>query len=98
MDKSKSESVIINENSTEENESESAHKSINKNKEKDSIDKTEDEETLVTDIPIINEPSYVNLFECGKNFLNKLDATYERACMATSKDKYYTKIYKTLTD
>ena len=32
-------------------------------------------------------PSYFNIFECGRNILDKLDVTYERACMATPKDK-----------
>ena len=33
-----------------------------------------------------------------KNILNKLDATYEQACMVTPRDKCYTKIYETLVD
>ena len=60
-----SESVIFNEISTEENESESVHKSINRNKEKYSIDETEYEKPLLTDNPVINEPRYFNLFEYG---------------------------------
>ena len=32
-----------------------------------------------------------------KNFLNNLDATCKKACIATSKDKYYTKMFNTLT-
>ena len=84
---SESKSVIVHEISTEESKSESIHKSINTNKKKGAIDETEDEEPLVTDNPVINDPSYFNLFECGKNFLNKLDATCERACMENSRDK-----------
>ena len=42
----------------EESESENVHKSINTNKEKDTIDETEHEEPLVTDNPGTNEPSY----------------------------------------
>ena len=38
--KSKSESVIVNESSTNKSESESVHKIINTNKEKDTIDET----------------------------------------------------------
>ena len=53
---------------------------------------------MVTDNPSINEPSYFNLFECGKNFLNNIDTTCERACMATSRDKYYTEVCNALTD
>ena len=39
-----------------------------------------------------------NISERGKNLLNNLDATYERACMATTKDKYYTELYRTIKD
>ena len=59
----------------EERESESVHKIINTNKEKYAIDETQDEEPSVKDHPVIKNPSYFNLFECGKNLLNKLDAT-----------------------
>ena len=27
-------------------------------------------------------PSYFNIFECGRNILDRLDVSYERACMA----------------
>ena len=53
---------------------------------------------MVTNNQVINEPIYFNLFECGKNLLNKLDATCKGACMATSRDKYYKEMFKTLTD
>ena len=33
--------------------------------------------------------SYFNIFECGKNIFDRLDVTYEQACMATPKYKYY---------
>ena len=46
----------------------------------------------------INELSYFNLFECGKNILGMIDATCERVCMATSMESYYTEMFKTLTD
>ena len=93
-----SEIVIVIESSTEESEPKSVRKSFNTNKVKDAIDKTEDEEISVTDNPVINYPRYFNLFECGKNFLNNIDYTCERACMATSKDKYYTEMCNTLSD
>ena len=47
---------------------------------------------------VINTPRYFKLFKCGRKFLNKLDATCEQACMATSKDKYYTELCNTITD
>ena len=31
--------------------------------------------------------SYFNIFECGRNLLEKLDVTYQRALMDTPKDK-----------
>ena len=93
-----SEIVIVIESSTEESEPKSVRKSFNTNKVKDTIGKTEDEEISVTDNPVINYPRYFNLFECGKNFLNNIDYTCERACMATSKDKYYTEMCNTLSD
>ena len=71
----------------EDRESENFHKSINTNKEKDTIDDTEHEETLVTYNTVVKEPIYYNLFECDKNLLNRLDTTCKRACMATSRDK-----------
>ena len=40
--------------------------------------------------------SYFNIFGCGRNLLDRLDVTYERACMSTPKNKYYTKLLKTL--
>ena len=32
-------------------------------------------------------PSCFNIFECGRNILDRLDVTYEQAYMATPKDK-----------
>ena len=43
-------------------------------------------------------PSYFNIFECGRNLLDILDVTYERACMATPREKYYEKMLETLVD
>ena len=40
--------------------------------------------------------SYFNIFKCGRNILNILDVTYEQVCMATPKDKYYTKLLENL--
>ena len=53
---------------------------------------------MVTDNPVINEPIYFNLFECGKNILNRLDATCEQACMITSRYKYYTEMFNNIPD
>ena len=55
---------------------------------------TEYEEYLVTK----EVPSYFNIFECGRNLLERLDMTYEQACMATPKEKNYMKLLKTLVN
>ena len=48
--------------------------------EKDSKNEAEHEEPTGTDDPIfVKEPRYFNIFECGKNILNRLGATCERA-------------------
>ena len=88
--------VIVDESYTERSKSEWVHKSINGKKY--AKNETEHKENLVPDNPVVKEPSYFNLFECGKNLLNRLDATCERVCMANSRNKYYTEILKTLTD
>ena len=31
-------------------------------------------------------PSYFNVFECGRNILDRLDVSYERVCMATARE------------
>ena len=42
-------------------------------------------------------PSYFNIFECGRNLLDQLDVTYQRAFMATSaQDGYYKEMTKSL--
>ena len=66
------------------------HNAFTKNihKQKDANNDTEYEEYSVTD----EVPSYFNIFECGRNIFNRLDVTYKRACMATLKEKYYTKM------
>ena len=42
--------------------------------------------------------SYFNIFECGRNILERLEVTYEQACMATPKDKYHNTLLNTLVD
>ena len=40
-------------------------------------------------------PNYVNVFnvfECGRNNLNRLDVSYKRACMVTPNEEYFTDI------
>ena len=41
--------------------------------------------------------SYFNIFECGRNLLDKIDVTYQQAFMATSaQDEYYKDMTKSL--
>ena len=91
-DKDESKRIIVDKCPMEEDESECVHKNINK--QKDAKNETEYEESSVTH----EVPSYFNIFDCGRNLLNRLDVKYERACMATTKEKYYTKILETLVD
>ena len=41
--------------------------------------------------------SYFNIFDCGRNLLDQLEVTYQRAFMATSaQDEYYKEMTKSL--
>ena len=40
--------------------------------------------------------SYFNIFECGRNLLDLIYLTYQRAFMATPQEKYYTKMLENL--
>ena len=79
-DEEKSIGIIINECSTEEDESECVHKNINK--QKYANNEAEYEESSVSD----EVPIYFNMIECGRNILNRLDVIYEGVCMATPKE------------
>ena len=70
-DESESEIIIVNKSSTEESEPESVHKIININKGKYAIDETDHEAPPVTDYPVINEPSFFNLFKCRKIYIEQ---------------------------
>ena len=63
----------------DESELKKFHISINMSEIKYEMDETKYEEPLVTDNLVINAPIYFKLLECGNNFLNNIDATYERA-------------------
>ena len=82
-----SESIVVDESFTEEIESESVHKSINTNKEKDASDEIDHEKPSVTYNLVINGPSYFKLLGCDKNLLKRIGAMYERAYMASSRDR-----------
>ena len=49
--------------------------------------------------PSVNEKvtSYFKIFKCGRNILDQLDVTYQRAFMATSaQDEYYREMTKSI--
>ena len=70
-DEDESKGIIINNFSTEEDKSECA------------INKQRDAQKWVT----YNVPRYFNVFECERNILDILDVSYERACIATAREK-----------
>ena len=63
-DKSESKGIIVNKCSTDEDESE-----CGLNKQKDANNETEYDESPVT----YNVTIYFNVFECGRNILNRLN-------------------------
>ena len=83
MEERKPESVIINACYTNESESKSVNISVNTSEVKYAMNETKYEEHSVTDNSGINMLSYFELFECGRNFLNNIYATYEQACVET---------------
>ena len=40
--------------------------------------------------------SYFNIYECGRNILDRLDVTYQQLFMFTPKEKCYNKLLDTL--
>ena len=50
------------------------------------------------DNPVVKNPGFLNIFKCGENILNRLEATRKRACMSKSRDKYYTEFLRKITD
>ena len=68
--------------------------SQNIDKQKDGKNEADYEESSVTDEVLI----YFSIFECGRNLLNRLDVTYERACMATQKEEYNTEMLETMIE
>ena len=68
------------------------HNAFTKILKKDAKNETEYEESSVTD----EVSRYFSIFECGKNLLNILGVTYERECMATQEEEYYTDMLETM--
>ena len=82
----KSESSIVNKTLLQSNSVDISEYTITEQKDK------EYKESSVTK----EVTSYFNIFECGRNLLDRLDVTYQRAFMATPKDKYYNRFLDTL--
>ena len=95
-DKNELKSIIIDKNPTEESKSKCVHRS--ENRDENAKNEADHEEPSVTYNLVVKEPIYFNIFERGNNILNKLDMSCKRACMATSRYKYYTKMYETLIE
>ena len=56
---------------------------------------TEQKDAEYKESPVTKKvTSYFNIFECGRNLSDRLDVTYGRACMATTKDNYYENMLK----
>ena len=78
-DKYESKGIIVNECSTEEDESEFIHKIINI--QKYTKNEAEYKGSSVTDEALI----YFNIFKCGKNILNRLDVKYDERAWSPQK-------------
>ena len=80
-DVSESERNIVNENLSQKNSANVSESTIMELKDE------EHKEPSVTQ----KVKSYFNVFECGRNLLDRLDITYQRAFMATLAENYYYK-------
>ena len=80
MDVSKSECNIVNKTLLQNNSSDVPDNTIT------ALKDNENKEPSVTQ----KVTSYFNIFECGRNILDRLGVTYQRAFMETSaEDEYY---------
>ena len=106
-DKDESKEIIVHKTLSENNSkdvSESERKIVNENlSQKNSTDVPENTITKLKDEehkePSVTQKvtSYFNIFRCGRNLLDKLDVTYQRAFMATSAENdYYKEMLKSI--
>ena len=77
---------IINENLSQNNSADVPENTITELKDK------EHKEHSVTE----KVKSNFNIYECGRNLLDRLDVTYQRAFISTPKDKYYNALLDTI--
>ena len=86
-DVSKSERNIVNKTVSQNNSAERSKNNITE------LEDKENKEPSVTQKVKV----YLNIFECGRNLLDRLDVTYQQAFMATpSKNDYYNEMLKNL--
>ena len=85
-DVSESECNIVNETLSQDNSADVPENTITELKDE------EHKEPSVTQKVTI----YFKISECGRNLLDQLDFTYQRAFMATPEDKYYKEMTKSL--
>ena len=86
LDVSKSECNIVNETLSQKNSTYVSEYTTTKLKDKEHKEPSETREVK----------RYFNIFECGRNLLDRLDVTYQWAFMATPHGKYYKERLKNL--
>ena len=91
-DKDKSEGIIVNETLSQScSTDKDGLCSTKEEKSEFAIKKQKDAKNEVT----YYEPEYFNafnIFKCGRNILDRLDVSYERACITTPKEEYFTEM------
>ena len=80
-DVNKSKRNIINENLSQNNSADVSEYTIVELKYKEYKEPSVTKEVKI----------YFNIFECGRNILDRLDVTYQQAFLATLQKKYYTR-------
>ena len=85
-DVSKSECNIVNKTLSQNNSADVSEYTITELK-----DREHKEPSVTKEVK-----SYFNIFKCGRNPLEQLDLTYQRAFMATQQDEYYKEMLKIL--
>ena len=56
------------------------------------------DEASVMDNSVIKSPGYFQLFACGKEFFNNLDATYGCVSMASAKENHWSEFHQIITN
>ena len=75
-DVSESERNIINENLSQNNSADAPNNTITELKDQEHKEPSVNEKLKI----------YFNIFECGRNILDRIDVTYQRSFMATPKE------------